>query len=732
MNCNAEGGKGSTVDLEKLLAGMTLEEKLGQMHDTVFSTLNNSLKAEITGLGGFDAAERLNLNFVGGSHGRCNAQTAISVQKKHLENDRNKIPILFMRDVIHGHTTIFPIPLGMGCSFNPAMLEECSAMTAKECSVVGLHLTYNPMVDHVNDARWGRVMESYGEDPYLSGIMGAAVVRGFQGDDLKSPDSIGTCVKHFAAYGAAEAGRDYNSAEISEYSLREQHLPSYKACLDAGAVMVMSSFNVVNGIPLNGNSHLMLDVLRDEWGFDGVVISDSDAIKTLITHGYTATEKEAALVSIENGCDMEMCSYTYNDYAKELIDEGLLTMEQIDASVMRILKLKEALGLFENPYHGADPERQDDVLLCAEHREVARRAAESAAVLLKNEGVLPFDESVKKIAIVGPFADDHVINGSWACDGKAEDTVSVYQGISALLPDASITVTPGCTNLLGDTDASGIEAAVAAAREADAVIICVGEHESYSGESKSRAELTLPGVQEELIRRVCDANKNSAVLLFNGRPIVLNEVNRVAPAILEMWFPGSEGGNAAARLLFGKVNPSGKLCMSFPKAVGQCPLYYNHPNTGHPAGDCEDKHVLWASNYVDCGNLPLFSFGYGLSYASFEYRGMRISADTMAKGESIKVEVTLANTGKVEGREIVQLYMKDHFGSTVRPVQQLIDFAEVTLAPGEETTVSFTVDEKKLVMWTAKGRFDTEAGLFSLYTGYADHLLFEKQFNFTK
>ena len=731
MNTTASKSK-KPIDLEALLAGMTLEEKLGQMHDTVFSTLNKTLKAEITGLGGFDAAERLNLNYVGGTHGRCNAETAIDVQKKHLEADRNKIPILIMRDVIHGHTTIFPIPLGMGCSFDPDLLEECSAMTAKECAVTGLHLSYNPMVDYVRDARWGRVMETYGEDPYLIGLMGAAVVRGFQGKDLSDPSAIAACVKHFAGYGAAESGKDYNSAEISEYSLREYYLPAYKACLDAGAEMVMTSFNVVNGIPLNGNDYLMNGILRGEWGFEGVVISDSDAIKTLMTHGYTATYKEAAQVSIETGCDMEMCSYTYNDHVQELLDEGTLTMEQIDASVMRILKLKEKLGLFENPYHGASVENESKVLLCPEHRALVRRAAEQSAVLLKNNGVLPFDESVKTVALVGPFADDHMINGRWSCEGKPEDTVSMADGVRNLLPHAKITVVPGCTNLWTDTSTDGIAEAVEAAKAADIVIICVGEHENYSGESSSRATLNLPGVQEELIRRVSEVNKNSAVVLFNGRPLTLCEVDKVAPAILEMWFPGTEGGNAAARLLFGKVNPSGKLTMCFPKSVGQCPIYYSHANTGHPGIDVEEKHEFWLSNYVDCGNLPLYNFGYGLSYSSFEYRGLEISADTMTPGGSITATVKVANTGKVAGREVVQLYMRDHFGSTVRPVQKLIDFKAIWLEPGEEQTVTFTVGEDKLVMWTAKGRYDTEAGAFSLYTGFADNLLFEKQFNLVK
>ena len=720
------------VNLEALIQGMTLDEKIGQLAQVTFATFTSIPEVEITGEGGHDADQKFVKHHLGSALGTVIAEKAIAVQREHLEKDRNKIPMLFMRDVIHGHTTVFPIPLAMGGSFDPDLMEECSAMAAKESAVCGTHVTFTPMVDYVRDPRWGRVMETCGEDAYLNGLMGAAQVRGFQGKDLKDPMALATCVKHFAAYGGAEAGRDYNPAEISEYSLREYYLPAYKACIDAGTQMVMPSFNTVNGIPVNGNSHLMKEILRQEWGFDGVVISDWGAIHQCIDHGYTENGKEAAKIAFNNGCDIEMVSYTYVNHLKELLEEGAVTIAQIDTAVMRVLKLKEKLGLFENPYHGASEEKQKELLLCPAHREIARKAAQKAAVLLKNDGVLPFADTVKRIALVGPFGEDHMINGRWSAAGKAADTVNMYQGITNLLPEAEITVVAGCTNLWDDTDTSGIEAAVEAAKAADAVIICVGEHEDYSGEGNCRVDLRLPGVQEELVRRVCQANSNSAVVLFNGRPLVLTEVNRVAPAILEMWYPGTEGGNAAADLLFGKVNPSGKVSMSFPKAVGQCPLYYNHPNTGHPVDNVEDRHVPFRSNYVDCGNLPLFSFGYGLSYGKFEYRDLEISAEQMVPGESITVRIRVANTGAMAGREVVQLYMRDHFGSTVRPVQELIDFASVWLEPGEEKTVTFTVDESKLIMWTAEGKFDTEAGMFSLYTGYADHLLLEKRFRLVK
>ena len=720
------------VDLQKLLDQMTLDEKIGQMMQVTFAEFTNIPEVEITGEDQGASKRKFAKHHLGSALGTVHARTAIPVQKEHLEKDRNKIPMLFMRDVIHGHTTVYPIPLAMGCTFDPALMEECASMAAKETAATGIHVTFNPMVDYVRDARWGRVMETCGEDAYLNGLMGAATVRGFQGKDLNDPEAIATCVKHFAAYGGAEAGRDYNTAETSEYSLREYYLPAYKACLDAGAEMVMPSFNTVNGIPVNGNSHLMKEILRDEWGFDGVVISDWGAIAQCISHCYTETLKEAGRIALENGCDIEMCSTAYVDHLAELLEEGAVTMEQIDAAVMRILKLKEKLGLFENPYHGASEEKEKELLLCDAHRAIARRAAENAAVLLKNNGVLPFADTVKNVVLVGPYAEEQAINGKWSAAGKAENCICMKQGVRNLLPNANVTAVKGCGFLFDDTDTSGIQEAVDAAKDADAVIICVGEPEGYSGEGNSRAELTLPGVQEELIRRVCAVNPNSAVVLFNGRPLVLMEVNKVAPAILEMWFPGSEGGNAAANLLFGKANPSGKVSMSFPKSVGQCPIYYNRLNTGHPVENVEDRHVAFKSNYVDCGNLPLFPFGYGLSYGKFEYRDLQISADTMTPGETITVQIKVANTGTMAGREVVQLYMRDHFGTTVRPVQELMDFASVWLEPGEEKTVTFTVEESKLVMWTAAGKFDTEAGMFSLYTGHADNLLLEKQFRLVK
>jgi len=719
-------------DLQALLDQMTLEEKIGQMAQINVKRFADMPEVEITDEDNFTTEHKVLRHHMGSLLGAFNAEKAIELQKEHLEKDRNKIPMLFMRDVIHGHTTAYPIPLAMGSTFDPDMMEECCAMAARESAAYGLHVTFTPMVDYVRDPRWGRVMETCGEDPYLNGVMGAAQVRGFQGKDLKDPDSIATCVKHFAGYGAAEGGRDYNLAEISEYGLREYYLPAYKACLDTGSPMVMNAFNSIGGIPAVGNSHLMLDILTEEWGFDGVVISDAGSIGQMVKHGFCENRKEAAKVALDNRCEIDMSSGCYTDYLKELLAEGRITMEQIDTAVMRILKLKDKLGLFENPYHGVSVEKEKSLPLCPEHRDIARRAAEKAAILLKNNGVLPFSEKVKRIALIGPYATEHSIIGNWGAGCKKEESVTMLEGIQDLLPNAEIIVEAGCGMLFTDTDTSGIAAAVEAAQAADAVILCVGEPAMYSGETYCRTDIRLPGVQEELVKRVCAANPNTAVVLFNGRPLVLTAINDIAPAILEMWFPGTEGGSAAANLLFGKVNPSGKVTMSFPQATGQCPVYYNHPSTSHPRTGDQNEFVKFRTGYFDCGNLPLYSFGHGLSYSNFEYKDLNISADTMIPGEALTVTVCVANTGKVAGRQVVQLYMKDHFGTTVRPVQELIDFASVWLEPGEEKEVSFTVDESKLVMWTGAGKYDTEAGLFSLYTGYADHLLHEKQFRLVK
>ena len=710
------------MDLNKLISQMTMEEKIGQLTQFgaglfIWSKAGDTGPLHSWGLKDEDLY-RLGsiLNFNG-------AAEMIELQTAHMDGDRNKIPMLFMMDVIHGYRTIFPIPLALGSSFNTEMVKECTKMAAKEAKAAGVHVTFTPMVDYVRDARWGRVMETCGEEPILNSIMGAIQIEAFKSEGMA------TCVKHFAGYGGAEAGRDYNNVELSEHILRELYLPAYKACIDAGAEMLMPSFNVLNGVPSVGNKWLMNKVLRDEWGFDGVVISDYSAVVELITHGIAEDKKAAAKMAFECGCDIEMCSTTYMDHLKELVDEGVFSTEQLDKSVYKVLKLKQDLGLFDNPYTEASVELEQKVFLTKENRELVKQAAVESAVLLKNNGVLPFSKEHKKIAVIGPFADEHKIIGFWSCAGKDAESVTVAEGIKAKLKDAQITVVKGCGNEFNDTDTSDFENAVDAAKNADIVILCLGEPQDYSGEGNCRVDLDLPGVQNELAQAVIGANPNTAVVLFTGRPLAIKKLDSISPAILNMWFPGTEGGSAAADLLFGDANPSGKITMTFPKSLGQCPIYYNHTNTGRPkAIEDDDKRCTYTSNYIECGNLPLYSFGHGLSYSNFVYENMTLSKNEMDKDSSIEVAVTIFNDSNTDGKETVQLYMRDLFGSTARPVQQLIAFEKISLKAKERKTVKFTVREPMLRFWNIDNEFVSEKGEFNLSVGYADHLILTKRF----
>ena len=555
-------------------------------------------------------------------------------------------------------------------------------------------------------------------------------IRGYKGDDLSSNESIATCAKHFAAYGAGEGGRDYNTAEISEHSMREYFLPAYKACVDAGVDMIMPSFNNVNGVPSTANTYLLCDILRDEWGFDGVVNSDYSAIKELIKHGVAKDYKECARLAFSAQCDIDMISPCYVKHLSELIDEGVFTEEELDRSVMRVLRLKDNLGLFDDPYHGANPEKIAKLELCDEHREIARRAAEESAVLLKNDGVLPFSKDVKKIALIGPFADNHEILSWWACRGKKERSVTVKEGIEALLPNAEVVSLNACSLLFNDTDESGIAEAVELAKNSDIAIICVGENYRYSGEANSRTDISLTKPQKRLVAEVSAVQKNSAVLLFGGRPLALTEEDECAHAILNMFLPGHEGGNAAARLLFGDVNPSGKLSMSFPRAVGQCPIYYNRTATSRPPIDPDiPTPTNFTSGYIDCGITPLYTFGYGLSYTQFRYDSMTLDTNNMTRDGKIKVSVTVTNVGEREGKEVVQLYLHDLVASTVKPIQEFKAFQKISLAPNESKTVEFEINEPMLRLWNNKNEFVSELGEFTVSVGYADHFYFTDKFS---
>lgn len=713
-------------DLKALIAQMTIEEKIGQLTQYNANLFIDS-DVDITGPMANLGLTEEDLKTVGSVLNFKDAKEVCEIQRMHLEQDRNKIPMTFMMDVIHGYRTIFPIPLALGCSFDTELVEECSRMAAKEAAAGGIQVTFTPMVDYVRDARWGRVMETCGEDVLLNSMMGVAQIKAFQNGDISKKDSLATCVKHFAAYGGAEAGRDYNTVELSEHVLREFYLPAYKACLDAGADMLMPSFNTLNGVPSVANEWLMQDVLRKEWGFDGLVISDYAAVKELIKHGVAEDLKEATKKSFENGCHIEMCSGGYIRHLKELIEEGVFTEEQLDEAVLKVLELKDKLGLFEDPYHGTDPEKEEELCLTPENRALVRKAAAECAVLLKNDGILPLSEDIKKIALIGPLADEHAIIGFWACRGDNAESITVAEGVRNALPKAEITVVKGCGNLWDDRDTAGFEEAIAAAKEADVVILCLGEPQDYAGEGNSRTDIVLPGVQTELALAVAEANKNTVAVTFSGRPLALTELDASIPAILHMWMPGTEGGNAVADLIFGKINPSGKLSMSFPKAVGQCPIYYNHTNTGRPRGvHKEHVHVPYASSYIDCGNMPLYSFGHGFSYSEFVYEDLSLSATEMNAEEKVTVKVTVRNNSNRAGKETVMLYMHDVAASNARPIQQMIAFEKMSFEPGETKVIEFTIEESMLRFWNNKHEFVSEPGRFEISTGYADHLLHTK------
>lgn len=705
------------MDIEKLLKSLTLEEKLGQLTQLNAVFFKEDTAADITG-----PISQMNLTpedvlRVGSTLNFIGAATMREIQARVLKEGAHHIPLLFMQDVIHGYRTIYPIPLGMGCSFDPALLRDCARMSAVEAAVSGVHVTFGPMLDLVRDARWGRVMESTGEDPVLNARLGKAAIEGYQGD-FSDPYNIATCVKHFAAYGAPEGGRDYNAVDMSVRQLRENYLPGYKAGVEAGADFVMPSFNALSGRPSSGCEWLLRDILRKEWGFSGVVISDYNAMGELIDHGVAENGKEAADMAFRAGCELEMMSVTLYKNAKELLDEGKLSMEEIDEAVRRVLRVKEKLGLFENPYRMADEEEEKKIHLCPAHRELARKAARESAVLLSNNGVLPFSEKAGKVAVIGPFATEKGIKGFWSCAGRDEDCVTVEEGIRALLPAAEVLTAPGCSRELMEKDTSGVAAAADLAATADAVVLCLGEYQQCSGEGNSRADLTLSPAQMALARAVVEKNPNTAVVLFTGRPLALAELSEFAPAILCMWQPGTEGGAAAAELLFGKANPCGKLSMSFPWCTGQVPVYYSHTRTGRPTKNPKEiSKKTYSARYQDAPTDPLYVFGHGLSYTTFEYGKPQLSSEILRPGAPIRVSVTVRNTGSRAGKEIVQLYTHDLFASTVRPLRELKDFLKIELQPGEEQCVVFTLTEEELRFETYDHGFDSEAGDFELSIG---------------
>ena len=701
------------MNVDELLSKMSVEEKLAEMSQfnmaCVFST-----GAEITGPAANLGLTKTEVNSTGSVLNFSNAEEMIATQSLHLKDNPNNIPLLFMQDVIHGFRTIYPIPLAMGATFDTELMEKCCAMAAKEAAVGGVNVTFGPMVDLVRDARWGRCMESTGEDPYLNCLMAKAQVKGFREGNSDKKYNIAACVKHYAAYGAAEAGRDYNTTDMCDHTLREYYLPSYKAAIDAGVDMLMTSFNLLNGVPAAANKYLINDILRDEWNFDKTVITDYHSFLEMINHGYCADFDECARAAFKCETDIEMMSTCYVKSGKKLLDSGEITMERIDRSVRRILELKQSLGMFDNPYAAASTEEGDSLYLSSENRELCRIAAEKSAVLLKNDSVLPLSESIEKIAVIGPFAKSGMI-GFWSCHGRDHEAVSVYRGIADMIGEDKLIYAEGCSSAVrAKPDRALIEEAKRIAASTDAAILCMGEYREMSGEGNSMVDISLSEAQKALIREVASVNKNTVVLLFNGRPLALGDIIDDAPSFFTLWQPGTEGGSAAANLIFGRSDFEGRLTMSFPYHSGQCPIYYNRMMTGRPK-PAEGKHFAYVSNYLDYPNHPLFAFGYGLSYTKFDISSPTLSASSMTPAGKITASVKVKNVGKRGGVSNIQLYIRDVAASVARPIKELRGYKKVSLSAGEEKEVCFDICDDMLKFNTASGVYESEAGKFEVF-----------------
>lgn len=700
--------------INALIAQMTLEEKFGQLQQ---------LDGEADGKYRPEHPEMIRQGRLGSTLNVRGAQRTNELQHIAMTESRLKIPVLFAFDVIHGYRTIFPVPLGEASSFDPAAVERAASIAAAETAASGVKWTFAPMVDIARDPRWGRVVEGSGEDPYLGSVLARARVRGFQGADYSAPDKVVACAKHWVGYGAAEGGRDYNSTEISEYTLRNVYFPPFKAALDAGVGTFMSAFNDLNGVPTSANPFTLTEVLRHEWKFDGIVVSDYESVKEVFNHGIAVDEAEAARKALMAGVDMEMVSRLYNKYLPQMVREGKIPVSVVDEAVRRVLRIKFRLGLFEKPY--TDESRESRVILNQDHRRAAREIAARSMVLLKNERhTLPLNPAVKSIAVIGPLADSQLdIIGSWSGDGKAADAVTLLAGIrAAVSAPTKISYAKGC-EVTGD-DASGIAAAVKVAKQAEVIVIAAGESAAMSGEAAARSSLDLPGRQADLIRAIHATGKPYVVVLMNGRPLSINWVAEHSPAILETWFAGTEGGHAIADVLFGAVNPGGKLPITFPRTVGQVPIYYNHKNTGRPP----DAQNRYTSKYIDVPWTPLYPFGYGLSYTQFRLSGLQLSQPRLRPDEQLTVSVEIENTGSRAGDEVVQLYLRDVAASETRPVMELKGFERVTLRAGEKRRVEFTLTHEHLGFWNRENRFVVEPGTFRVMVGNNSVNLLEANF----
>lgn len=698
--------------VESLLKRMTLEEKLGQMN-------------QISSYGNVeDMSALIRRGEIGSILNEVDPQRINTLQRVAVEESRLGIPLLIARDVIHGFKTVFPIPLGQAATFDPQLVEDGARISAIEASSAGIRWTFSPMIDVARDPRWGRMAEGSGEDTYLTSVMGVAMIKGYQGDSLNDPTSIAACPKHFVGYGAAEGGRDYNSTYISERQLRNVYLPPFEAACKAGAATYMSSFNDNDGVPSSGNKFILRDILRGEWGFDGMVVSDWTSITEMISHGFAADAAEAARRAVDAGVDMDMVSYAYYKELPQLIKDGKVKQQTIDDAVRNILRIKFRLGLFDNPY----VDENLDVLYAPAHLEAAKRAAVESAILLKNEKqTLPIPASVRTLAIIGPMADaPYEQMGTWTFDGDKNHTVTPLKAIRELAADKIQVIYEPGLSFSRDKDTKGIAKAVAAASRADMVVVFVGEEAILSGEAHCLADLNLQGAQSELIEALSKTGKPLVTVVMAGRPLTIGKEAALSSALLYSFHPGTMGGPALADLLFGKAVPSGKTPVTFPKSVGQVPIYYSHNRTGRPVTGNEilldsipveagQTSLGCTSFYLDEGWTPLYPFGYGLSYTTFEYDNIRLAADKLSVSDTLRVNFELENTGNYTATEVAQLYIQDKVGSINRPVKELKRFQRVTLKPGERRKLEFKLPVSELAFWNIDMKKTVEPGEFALW-----------------
>lgn len=699
--------------VDDLMAQMTLAEKIGQMSQSAGSNtaaiggaINQTLSTE----------EMVARGMIGSTIAMGAMENIYELQKVAVEQSRLHIPLMFCQDVIHGYQTIFPIPLGWSCAFDPKLVGKAARVAAREVTTKGIMYAFAPMLDIARDPRWGRVSEGNGEDPYLDSRICEAMVRGYQGENLADDDTMMACLKHFVGYSAAEAGRDYNTCEITETTLRNIYLPPFKAGIDAGAASVMNSFNTMNGVPVAVNKYILRDVLRDELGFDGVLVSDYSAVEEAIAHGAAEDGKDAACKAVRASMDIEMASSLYNNWLMEAVENGELSEAFIDESVRRILTYKYKTGLMDDPYKYLQPENEDRIF-CEEHRAVARELARESIVLLKNDApegisapVLPLSKSAR-VALIGPKGDSTDLLGPWQFSQKSNETVTLRQGLEN--KGMTVICEDGCDVM--EPIEGGIERAAAAARDADVVILALGESMGMSGEAASRQSITVPEPQMALAQAIAELHKPTVAVLTNGRPLIVEWFIDHVDALVETWFLGSEAGNAMADVLTGDFNPCGKLSISFPRHQGQIPIYYNHLSTGRPFTDGMNEKFL--SRYIDGPNAPRFTFGYGLSYTSFSVENLDLSAQTMQPEETLTVSADITNTGSCAGTEVVQLYIHDVAASIARPVKELKGFKRVTLEPGQRTKVSFELTAETLSFFNAANEKVTEPGRFEVFVG---------------